>query len=65
MTVRRLPPPEPTPEQWAELDRELQPLRDANPGLTRDEVMGSVPAKHIVFEWKRRNRLLPEQQPPE
>jgi hypothetical protein len=60
---RRLPPPNPTPKQLEELDHDLQPLRDAYPGRSDTELLGTVPGRHIRFERQRRHKLLPDDQP--
>lgn len=61
--LRRYPPPDPTAEQLAELDPDFQPLRDANPDRSDAELLGTVPGMHIRFDWQRRHKLLPEDQP--
>ena len=53
--------PAPTAEQLAELDEELRPLREENPDVPDDVIMGSVPAKHVIFEWRRRHGLLSDE----
>ena len=61
--LEHYPPPEPTQKQLDELSRDLQPLRDENPGIRGEDLLRTPQGMKIHVEWKRRHKLLHEDQP--